>query len=61
MSDFSIDKQGYDGRWRVYWIGDNGLGRERLFNSEAEARRWVEKIEEIERLTANGAGGKIPE
>jgi hypothetical protein len=45
---YTIDKEGINGRWRVYWIGDDGYGREQLFDSRFGAEQWVEFMESFE-------------
>lgn len=45
---YRIDKEGVNGRWRVYWIGDDGYGREQLFDSRFEAEQWVEFMDSFE-------------
>ena len=47
-STYTIGQDGPDGRWRAYWLDGNGYGREQLFRSEFEAKRWVEFMESFE-------------
>ncbi len=44
-SIYSIDQNGIDGRWRVFWVRQDGYGTELLFDSREAAERWVEYVE----------------
>jgi hypothetical protein len=36
---FSVDREGKNNSWRVYWIGNNGFGHERDLTAKALGRR----------------------
>jgi hypothetical protein len=47
-SAYTIDQQGIDRRWRVWWINSQGLTVERLFDSREEAERYADEMATLE-------------
>lgn len=37
----NIDQNGTGGRWRVWWVGADGLTREMVFRSRSAAEEWA--------------------
>lgn len=59
MPKYTIDQQGIDGRWRVWWLNPEGYSVERLFDSRESAERWVEAAETIDELPAADVDGGL--
>ena len=48
MATHTIDQEGGDGQWRVWWSGPNGHNCERHFNSKESAEKWAAFVEDLE-------------
>lgn len=45
--DYTIDQNGPDGGWRVWWLA-NGYTQQRHFRSKESAEYWVEWMSALE-------------
>lgn len=45
--DYTIDHNGINGQWRVWWLNDWNLCVERFFDTREQAEEWVRLVESI--------------
>lgn len=39
---YTVDDQGTDGKYRAWWIGQNGMIYQQLFETQERAEQWAE-------------------
>ena len=44
---YSVDHDGIDGRWRVWWTNPQGYSVERLFETRGAALDWIDFVESL--------------
>jgi hypothetical protein len=41
VGDYTIDHDGFDGRWRAWWLRPDGYTESREFGTRREALNWA--------------------